>query len=87
MPSSERLLFGQGEKEKGSKYCSEEREYCILVSTYMFVFIFNNYLRDNMSGNPELLIGPVITTLCSKMTVTGADTPDPGLSVKFLEKC
>ena len=46
-----------------------------------------NICVDIMSGNPELLIGDVITTLCTKMSVTGADTPDPGLSVKFLEKC
>ena len=50
--------------------------------------IFNNDVGDNMSPNPELLIGDVISRLCSKMTVTGADTPDlSGLSVKFVEKC
>ena len=46
-----------------------------------------NICVDIMSGNPELLIGDVITTLCTKMSVTGADTPNSGLSVKFLEKC
>ena len=52
------------------------------------LFVFNNDVGgDNMSSNAELLIAPVINTLCTKMTVTGADTPDPGLSVKFLEKC
>ena len=48
--------------------------------------IFNNDVGDNMSANPELLIGDVITTLCTKMTVTGADTPEPGLSDKFVLK-
>ena len=50
--------------------------------------LINNYVADIMSGNPESLIGDVIATLCTKMTVTGSDTPDlSGLSDKFGEKC
>ena len=59
----------------------------ILETEYYVVVDILNICVDIMSGNPELLIGDVITTLCTKMSVTGADTPDPGLSVKFLEKC